>query len=214
MKSEESSGAGHRSMARRLSGPEMHGISRDNRPSKPSDAGWRVRLVKQEQFVADRHFRDLAYGGRTRAMMAARCYRDDMAKEHGIQLPALVKSPLAEERQSARLTQAAVAMMLGVSPGLIAKWEREDNLSAAARSLYQAAVAGTVPTGPTLLAGHDVRRIRADILCWTQSQLADALGCSYAAIGYWERGQRRAPGWVLVYLNAVNEGWVGWRRVE
>ncbi|MNJ51485.1 transcriptional repressor DicA [compost metagenome] len=164
--------------------------------------------MKDGRYIADRHFRDLAYNGRTRAKIAARCYRDDMAREHGVQLSPSVKSSLAEQRQAARLTQAAVAKMLAISPGLVAKWERQDNLPAAARSLYRASVAGTIPTGPAPLVGRDIRRIRTDVLHWTQSQLAEALGWSYAAIGYWEREQRRAPGWVLVYLNAVNEGWV------
>lgn len=59
----------------------------------------------------------------------------------------------------------------------------------------------------TDVSGDDIRRIRTQILKWTQQQLATELDRAYAAVGQWERGGRRAPGWVLVYLQAVNDGW-------
>lgn len=194
------------STTRRISDAEMQGITRDNRPSKPSDAGWRVRLMKAGKFVADRHFRDLAYHGRSRAKHAAQCYRDDMAREHDIQLPPTVQSELARQRHSAGLTQKAIAMMLSVSPGLISKWEKGAEMPAAARSLYRAAVEGQLPACEPTLTGADVRRIRVEVLGWSQAQLANALGWAYAAVGYWERGQRPVPGWVKVYVNAVSKG--------
>lgn len=194
------------SSARRIADSSMQGITRDNRPSKPSDAGWRVRLMKDGKFVADRHFRDLAYHGRSRAKRAAQCYRDDLAFEHQIQFTQTVHTDLALQRHAAGLTQAAIASMLSVSPGLVSKWEKGADMPAAARSLFQAAVQGELVGDAPSLAGADIRRIRAEVLGWTQTQLADALGWAYAAVGYWERGQRRIPGWVQVYMKAIDEG--------
>ncbi|WP_137162076.1 helix-turn-helix domain-containing protein [Pseudomonas asiatica] len=200
------------SAARRIADSSMQGITRDNRPSKPSDAGWRVRLMKDGKFVADRHFRDLAYHGRSRAKRAAQCYRDDMANEHQIQFAQPVHTDLALQRHAAGLTQAAIASMLAVSPALVSKWEKGGDIPAAARSLFQAAVQGELVGDAPSLAGADIRRIRAEVLGWTQTQLADALGWAYAAVGYWERGQRRIPGWVQVYMQAIDEGRVSGKQ--
>jgi DNA-binding transcriptional regulator YiaG len=200
------------SSARRITDSSMQGITRDNRPSKPSDAGWRVRLMKDGKFVADRHFRDLAYHGRSRAKHAAQCYRDDMATEHQIQFAQTVHTDLAHQRHAAGLTQAAIASMLSVSPGLVSKWEKGADMPVAARSLFRAAVQAELVGDAPSLAGADIRRIRAEVLGWTQAQLADALGWAYAAVGYWERGQRRIPGWVQVYMKAIDEGRVSGKQ--
>lgn len=192
--------------ARRHTDPEMQGITRDNRTANPSDAGWRVRLMKDCQFVADRHFRDQAYGGPQRAKKAARCYRDDMAKEHGIVLTTLSEGELAVLRRGAGLTQLELAKILRVSSAQVAKWER-DAVPAAVLSLAGALLSRQVATPATDVSGDDIRRIRTQVLKWTQQQLAAELNRDYAAVGQWERGGRRAPGWVLVYLQAVNNGW-------
>lgn len=102
--------------------------------------------------------------------------------------------------------------MLSVSPGLVSKWEKGGHIPAAARSLFQAAVQGELVGDAPSLAGADIRRIRAEVLGWTQTQLADALGWAYAAVGYWERGQRRIPGWVQVYMQAIDEGRVSGKQ--
>ncbi|SDJ08861.1 DNA-binding transcriptional regulator YiaG, contains XRE-type HTH domain [Pseudomonas abietaniphila] len=197
----------HAGRPRRLADPDMQGITRDNRPAKPSDAGWRVRLMKQGTYVADRHFRDLAYNGRSRARTAAKCYRDDMVKQHEIVLGAPCKGTLALERQGAGLTQKALADLLGVSAGLIAKWERSDQLPEPARAILTAVIARTVIPTTGQCGWRDIHRIRTEVLKWSQKELAAVLGCSYAAVGFWERGQRLAPGWVLVYLWAICQGW-------
>jgi DNA-binding transcriptional regulator YiaG len=184
----------------------MQGITRDNRTANPSDAGWRVRLMKGRQYVADRHFRDQAYGGPQRAKKAARCYRDDMAKEHGIAFTAASKGDLALLRQGAGLTQSQLAKLLRVSCAQIAKWER-GSVPAAVLSLTGALLSLQVISPAEWISGDDIRRIRTQVLKWTQHQLAAELDRAYAAVGQWERGGRRAPGWVLVYLQAVNDGW-------
>lgn len=192
--------------ARRSIDPDMQGITRDRRTANPSDAGWRVRLMKDRQYVADRHFRDLAYGGPQRAKKAARCYRDDMAKEHGIVLTVASEGDLAVLRRGTGLTQRELAQLLRVSSAQIAKWER-GVVPAAVLSIAGALMSRKVVTHTPGITGEDIRRIRTQILKWTQHQLAEELDRAYAAVGQWERGCRRAPGWVLVYLQAVNEGW-------
>lgn len=192
--------------ARRSTDPDMQGITRDLRTANPSDAGWRVRLMKGRQYVADRHFRDQAYGGPQRAKKAARCYRDDMAKEHGIALTVASEGDLAVLRRGTGLTQRELAQILRVSSAQIAKWER-GAVPAAVLSLAGALLSQQVVSHTSDISGDDIRRIRTQILKWTQHQLAAELGRAYAAIGQWERGGRRAPGWVLVYLQAVNDGW-------
>lgn len=192
--------------ARRHPDPEMHGITRDNRGANPTDSGWRVRLMKASQFVADRHFRDQAYGGPLRAKKAARCYRDDMAKEHGIVFTVASEGELAVLRRGAGLAQRELAQILRVSSSQIAKWER-GVVPAAVLPLVGALLSRQVAYPSTDVSGDDIRRIRTQILKWTQQQLATELDRAYAAVGQWERGGRRAPGWVLVYLQAVNDGW-------
>ena len=192
---------------RRMADPDMHGITRDDRPGNPSDAGWRVRVMKQGKYIADRHFRDLAYNSRSLARTAARCYRDDMMREHEIVLPAPCTGTLSLQRQAAGLTQKTVAELLGVSAGLIAKWERSDHLPEPARAILTSVIAGTVVPTSGQYRWQDIHRIRTDVLKWSQKKLAAVLGCSYAAVGFWERGQRIAPGWVLVYLWATSQGW-------
>jgi DNA-binding transcriptional regulator YiaG len=191
---------------RRHSDPEMQGITRDHRVATPSDAGWRVRLMKDGQFVADRHFRDQAYGGPQRAKKAARCYRDDMVKEHGIVLTVASEGDLAVLRRVAGLTQRELAQVLRVSSAQVAKWER-GAVPAAVLSLTGALLSRQVSSPSTDISGDDIRRIRTKVLKWTQQQLAAELDRAYAAVGHWERGGRQAPGWVLVYLQAVNDGW-------
>ncbi len=192
--------------ARRITDPELQGITRDHRAAAPSDAGWRVRLMKDSQFVADRHFRDQAYGGPQRAKKAARCYRDDMAKEHSIVLTAASNGDLAVLRRGAGQTQRDLAQILRVSSSQIAKWER-GAVPGAVLSLAGALLSQQVVCPTAEITGDDIRRIRTQILKWTQQQLAAELDRAYAAVGQWERGGRRAPGWVLVYLQAVNDGW-------
>ncbi|KAA0947141.1 transcriptional regulator [Pseudomonas sp. ANT_H14] len=192
--------------ARRHSDPEMHGITRDTRAANPSDAGWRVRLMKASQFVADRHFRDQAYGGSLRAQKAARCSRYELATEHGIVFTAACVGELAVLRRGAGLAQRELAQILRVSSAQIAKWER-GVVPAAVLSLVGALLSRQVATTSTDVSGDDIRRIRTQVLKWTQQQLATELDRAYAAVGQWERGGRRAPGWVLVYLQAVNDGW-------
>lgn len=191
---------------RRSADPDLHGITRDPRTANPADAGWRVRLMKNRQYVADRHFRDQAYGGSQRSKKAARCYRDDMAKEHGIVLTVASAGELAALRRGAGLTQHQLAQVLRVSSAQIAKWER-GTVPAAVLSLAGALLSHQVTSHASEISGDDIRRIRTQILKWTQHQLAAELDRAYAAIGQWERGGRRAPGWVLVYLQAVNDGW-------
>ena len=186
--------------------PDMQGITRDQRKANPSDAGWRVRLMKGRRYVADRHFRDQAYGGSQRAMRAARCYRVDMAKEHAIVFTAASEGPLAQLRRGAGLTQLQLAQVLLVSSAQIAKWERGE-APAAMLTLAGALLSRQVVCTSVEITAGDIRRIRTQILKWTQHQLAVELDRAYAAIGQWERGARRAPGWVLVYLQAVNDGW-------
>lgn len=192
--------------ARRKTDPDMQGITRDHRTANPSDAGWRVRLMKGRQYVADRHFRDQAYGGPQRARKAARCYRDDMAKEHGIVFTVASEGPLALLRRGAGLTQRQLALVLHVSSAQVAKWER-GAVPAAVLSLTGALLSQQVVSHTSEISGEDIRRIRTQVLKWTQQQLAAELDRAYAAVGQWERGGRRAPGWVLVYLQAVNDGW-------
>ncbi|VVP30737.1 helix-turn-helix domain-containing protein [Pseudomonas fluorescens] len=192
--------------ARRSSDPDMQGITRDHRTANPSDAGWRVRLMKDRHYVADRHFRDQAYGGPLRAKKAARCYRDDMAAEHSIVLTVASEGALAVLRRGTGLTQRELAQILHVSSAQIAKWER-GVVPAAVLSLAGALLSQQVVSHTTVISGDDIRRIRTQILNWTQQQLAAELDRAYAAVGQWERGGRRAPGWVLVYLQAVNDGW-------
>lgn len=191
---------------RRRTDPDMQGITRDLRTANPSDAGWRVRLMKGRRYVADRHFRDQAYGGSQRAMRAARCYRDDMAKEHGIVFTAVREGALAQLRRAAGWTQLQLARVLLVSSAQIAKWERME-APAALLALAGALMSRQIVCTSVEITGGDIRRIRKTILNWTQQQLAAELDRAYAAIGQWERGARRAPGWVLVYLQAVNDGW-------
>ncbi|WP_282366426.1 helix-turn-helix domain-containing protein [Pseudomonas sp. PS02290] len=186
--------------------PDMQGITRDLRKSNPSDAGWRVRLMKGRRYVADRHFRDQAYGGSQRALRAARCYRDDMAKEHGIVLTASSTGALAQLRRTAEMTQLQLARVLRVSSAQIAKWERGE-APVALLKLAGAIISGQVICTSVDITAGDIRRIRTQLLKWTQHQLAIELDRAYAAIGQWERGTRRAPGWVLVYLQAINDGW-------
>ncbi|WP_223508963.1 MULTISPECIES: helix-turn-helix domain-containing protein [unclassified Pseudomonas] len=192
--------------ARRSTDPDMQGITRDLRTANPSDAGWRVRLMKDRQYVADRHFRDQAYGGLQRAKKAARCYRDDMAREHGIVLTVASEGDLAVLRRGTGLTQRDLAQILRVSCAQIAKWER-GAVPAAVLSLAGALLSQQVVSHTSGITGDDIRRIRTQILKWTQHQLAAEVDRAYAAVGQWERGGRRAPGWVLVYLQAVNDGW-------
>lgn len=191
---------------RRVSDPHMQGITRDDRKKTPSDAGWRVRLMKGRRYVADRHFRDQAYGGSQRAMRAARCYRDDMAKEHEIVFTAASEGALAQLRREAGLTQLQLAQVLLVSSAQVAKWER-GAAPAALLTLTGAILSRQVVCNSVDITAGDIRRIRTQILRWTQHQLAAELNRAYAAIGQWERGARRAPGWVLVYLQAVDDGW-------
>lgn len=192
--------------ARRSNDPEFQGITRDHRTANPSDAGWRVRLMKDRQYVADRHFRDQAYGGPQRAKKAARCYRDDMAKAHGIDFTVASEGALAFLRRGAGWTQRELAQILRVSSAQIAKWER-GAVPAAVLSLAGALLSQQVVSHTFDISGDDIRRIRTQVLKWTQQQLAAELDRAYAAVGQWERGGRRAPGWVLVYLQAVNDGW-------
>lgn len=198
---------------RRHTEPEMQGITRDIRTANPSDAGWRVRLMRDGRFVADRHFRDQAYGGPQRARRAARCYRDDMAQEHGIVLIAATESELAMLRRDAGVTQRELAQILRVSSAQIAKWER-GTVPTPVLSLAGALLSRQVATTTTDVSADDIRRIRTKVLKWTQQQLATELDRAYAAVGQWERGGRRAPGWVLVYLQAVNDGWNRVHRTE
>ncbi|MBX8556976.1 helix-turn-helix domain-containing protein [Pseudomonas cichorii] len=186
--------------------PDMHGITRDHRKATPSDAGWRVRLMKGRRYIADRHFRDQAYGGSQRAMRAARCYRDDMAKEHAIVFTAVSEGDLVRLRRAAGLTQLQLAQVLLVSSAQIAKWEREE-APAALLKLVGALLSRQIVCTSVDISGGDIRRIRTQILKWTQHELAVELDRAYAAIGQWERGARLAPGWVLVYLQAINDGW-------
>jgi DNA-binding transcriptional regulator YiaG len=162
--------------------------------------------MKDRQYVADRHFRDQAYGGPQRAKKAARCYRDDMAKEHGILLTDASEGDLAVLRRGTGLTQLELAQILHVSSAQIAKWER-GAVPAAVLSLAGALLSQQVVSHDSEISGDDIRRIRTQILKWTQQQLAAELDRAYAAVGQWERGGRRAPGWVLVYLQAVDDGW-------
>lgn len=192
--------------SRRVTDPDLHGITRDPRAANPSDAGWRVRLMKNRLYVADRHFRDQAYGGPQRSKKAARCYRDDMVKEHGIVLTVASEGELAVLRRGAGLTQRQLAMILRVSGAQVAKWER-GAVPAAVLALAGALLSRQIVSRASEISGEDIRRIRTQILKWTQRQLAAELDRAYAAIGQWERGGRRAPGWVLVYLQAVNDGW-------
>ncbi len=191
---------------RRHTDPDMQGITRDHRAATPSDAGWRVRLMKDRQYVADRHFRDQAYGGPQRAKKAARCYRDDMAKEHGIVLTDASEGDLAVLRRGTGLTQVELAQLLHVSSAQIAKWEH-GAVPPAVLSLAGALLSQQIVSHASEISGDDIRRIRTQILKWTQQQLAAELDRAYAAVGQWERGGRRAPGWVLVYLQAVDDGW-------
>ncbi|TPG86737.1 XRE family transcriptional regulator [Pseudomonas caspiana] len=192
--------------ARRGTDPEFQGITRDHRTANPSDAGWRVRLMKDRQYVADRHFRDQAYGGPQRAKKAARCYRDDMAKEHGIDFTVASEGALALLRRGAGWTQRQLAQVLHVSSAQVAKWER-GVVPNAVLALAGAILSRQFVPHSVEISGDDIRRIRTQVLKWTQQQLAAELDRAYAAVGQWERGGRRAPGWVLVYLQAVNDGW-------
>lgn len=192
--------------ARRSPDPDMQGISRDKRASAPSDAGWRVRLMKEGRYVADRHFRDHAYGGTSRAKKAARCYRDDMARLHGVIMTPASDGALAVIRRNGGLTQHELALRLGVSSAQIAKWERGAP-PVALLSLAKALLTGAVVPCPETITAQDIRRVRTELLKWTQQQLADEVGRAYSAVGQWERGACPAPGWVLVYLQAVCSGW-------
>ncbi|MGP4922424.1 MULTISPECIES: helix-turn-helix domain-containing protein [Pseudomonas] len=162
--------------------------------------------MKDRQYVADRHFRDQAYGGPQRAKKAARCYRDDMAKEHGIVLTDASEGDLAVLRRGTGLTQVELAQLLHVSSAQIAKWEH-GAVPPAVLSLAGALLSQQIVSHASEISGDDIRRIRTQILKWTQQQLAAELDRAYAAVGQWERGGRRAPGWVLVYLQAVDDGW-------
>lgn len=130
-----------------------------------------------------------------------------MVLQAGVMLPSAIHSEFADLRHRAGLTQHELGLRLCVSASLIAKWERSDQLPAPIVGLTTAVIAGDISAPIPSLAPADIRRIRLSVLRWSQEQLGAALGWSYAAIGHWERGGRKPPGWVYVYLHAVEQGW-------
>ncbi|WP_432263104.1 transcriptional regulator [Cupriavidus sp. TMH.W2] len=182
----------------------MQGISRDDRPSRPADAGWRVRLYKGGEYVANRHFRDAAYGSREHALLAAQRFRDDMAYEHGVRRRQGQSSFLSKIRVAAGLSQATLATWLHVSTPLIARWEHQGAPVAAIR-LVTAMIAGLVKPSPEVPV-PDLMFVRSS-LGLRQDEMADKFGRGYNAYGEWERGKRRVPGWAKVYIDAIAKGW-------
>ena len=190
--------------ARRLSEPAMQGISRDERPANPPDAGWRVRLFKDGKYVANRHFRDAAYGGKPGSLYAAQRYRDDMAVEFGVRRRVGEVTALAGHRVSAGLSQSTVASWLHVSTPLVTRWEHEgapEPVLRLATAMFDGAVKPqkTVPT-PDLASLRQKLGLR-------QEDMARKFDRRLAAYGEWERGKRQMPGWVAVYVQAVASGW-------
>nr|BAO19069.1 hypothetical protein [Burkholderia sp. M701] len=193
-----------RTGAHRESNPEMQGISRDERVGRPADAGWRVRLYKAGKYVANRHFRDVAYLGRDAALAAAKRYRDDMAEQHGIRRRVGCGNELSRIRVSAGLSQSRLAAWLHVSTPLIARWEHI-GAPDAVFLLTQAFISGKVQAvaerpDPDLIAVRTAAGL-------TQDDMARKFDRGYNAYGEWERKKRRIPGWVAVYIDALGRGW-------
>lgn len=190
--------------ARRRTDSAMQGISRDERPGRPADAGWRVRLYKGGIYVANRHFRDAAYGSRDGSLYAAQRFRDDKAREFGIRRREGQSSFLSKIRVDAGLSQGTLASWLHVSTPLIARWEKQGAPVAAIR-LVTALIAGRV-TPSVEMPTPDLNRVRS-LLGLRQDEMADKFGRGYNAYGEWERGKRRIPGWVNVYIDSIAKGW-------
>jgi DNA-binding transcriptional regulator YiaG len=190
--------------ARREFDPDMQGISRDERPRRPSDAGWRVRLFKGGQYVANRHFRDAAYQGVAAALAAAKRFRDDMAIEHDVRRRTGQGNELSRLRVAADLAQSTLASWMHVSTPLIARWERVGAPDAVIR-LVTAMIAGVVQPTQTV-SSPDLLDIRLK-LDMRQEDMAAKFDRGYNAYGEWERNKRPVPGWVKVYLDAVARGW-------
>jgi len=166
--------------ARRESDPDMQGISRDERPNRPADAGWRVRLYKAGKYVANRHFRDAAYGGQDSALYAAKRFRDDMANEHGVRRRTAQGNDLSKVRVAAGLSQTMLASWLHVSKSLIARWERLGAPQSAIR-LVTALIAGHVKP-QTVMPEPDLAAIRKS-LGLRQDEMAEKIGRGYNAYG-------------------------------
>jgi DNA-binding transcriptional regulator YiaG len=190
--------------ARREFDPEMQGISRDERPNRPSDAGWRVRLFKAGRYVANRHFRDAAYQGGPAALAAAKRFRDDMALEHDVHRRTGQGNELSRVRIAAGRAQSTLASWLHVSTPLIARWERVGAPDAVIR-LVTAMIAGVVQPTQTV-SSPDLLAIRMK-LGLRQEDMAAKFDRGYNAYGEWERNKRPIPGWVKVYLDAIARGW-------
>lgn len=192
--------------AKRLTDPEMQGIARDQRLAKPSDAGWRVRLMKAGTYVANRHFRDEAYGNKEKSLRAARNYRDDMALQNGIRLRLRRDSPLAVLRSNAGISQTTLAAWLNVSPGQIVNWE-QGSAPGMVLTLIKGLLNGSVRPYSPRFRELNLRDFRMK-MGLSQSEMAKMFERGYATVGEWERGGRRVPGWVLVYANAIRDGWL------
>ncbi|WP_425953279.1 transcriptional regulator [Ralstonia pseudosolanacearum] len=193
-----------RTGARRHSDASMQGISRDERPNRPSDAGWRVRLYKDGEYVANRHFRDAAYGSQDNSLNAAKRFRDDQANEHGVRRRQSQDGVLSKIRIAGGVSQAMLATWLHCSTPLIARWERDGGPDAAI-CLVSAMLAGIVkPSVDTPVP--DLVRVRRS-LGLRQDEMAEKFDRGYNAYGEWERGKRRIPGWVKVYVDAISKGW-------
>lgn len=190
--------------ARREFDPEMQGISRDERPKRPSDAGWRVRLFKGGRYVANRHFRDAAYHGSLAALAAAKRFRDDMALEHDVHRRTGQGNDLSRLRIAAGHAQSTFASWLHVSTPLIARWERVGAPDAVTR-LVTAMITGVVQPTQTV-SSPDLLAIRMK-LGVRQEDMAAKFDRGYNAYGEWERNKRPIPGWVKVYLEAIARGW-------
>lgn len=190
--------------ARRLTDPAMQGISRDERPAKPADAGWRVRLFKEGKYVANRHFRDAAYKGKEGSLYAAQRFRDDMAGEFGIRRREREATALAGFRVSAGLSQATVASWLHVSTPLVTRWEHEG--TPVPVLLLATAMFEGIVKPQKALPSPDLAALRQK-LGLRQEDMAKKFGRRLAAYGEWERGKRQMPGWVAVYVQAMLSGW-------
>ena len=190
--------------ARRLAEPAMQGISRDERPANPADAGWRVRLCKSGKYVANRHFRDAAYHGKDGSLYAAQRFRDDMAAEFGVRRRDREVTALAGFRVSAGISQSTLASWLHVSTPLVTRWEHEGAPEPVL--ILATALFGGILKPQKTVPSPDLAALRLK-LGLRQEDMAKKFGRRLAAYGEWERGKRQMPGWVAVYVEAMLCGW-------
>ena len=107
-------------------------------------------------------------------------------------LPAKVPSEglparLYHRRRELRLTKVEVAKILGVTPGIIRRWEEAEHPPSAKHVPAIVEFVGDDDWLENVLFGQRLARFRK-LRGWSQLQLSQSLNCSESSIRMWERG--------------------------